>query len=274
MKKILIGGLFTLVSCILIVSCKKENEPAPPQGVNYNQLLKTVTTSNYTNQKITTVYSYNTAGKVISIVTTGEGSGVGIGIFTNTEVLTRNAAGLPENIEFTSVSSGNTTRITTQNSFDVSGKTIRTIQVITGPQQTRDSAVYIYSGNLLQQRPEYRSINNGPYALLVTANFQYTGTGNLDKAIFTWTTHPGNDTLSFTYDDKVNSIPFARADAFYWSELFYDDYKQANNIVRFENPGLNSYTSEFRYSSNSKPLYRKKSFPGTSNYDETYYYYD
>lgn len=272
MKTIFYCAVLSLLTCIVFSSCKKENETTEPQGVNYNQLLKTVTTSNYTSEKTTTVYAYNAAGKVTSIITNGDNGGVGN--FTNTELLTRNALGLPENIEFTAVSGGSTTRVSTQNTFDGAGKTIRTIQVITGPQQTRDSALYIYSGNLLVQRPEYRSINGGPYSLLVTASFQYTGSGNLDKAIFAWTTHPGNDTLSFSYDDKINSLPFARADVFYWSELFYDDYKQANNIIRFDNPNVNSYINEFRYSANNKPLYRKRSYPGTTSFDETYYYYD
>ncbi|MCX6319652.1 MAG: hypothetical protein NTW29_20405 [Bacteroidetes bacterium] len=274
MKKNLFAIVSILLAGFVLVSCKKENDaPEEPQGVNFNQLLKTVTTSNYTNQKITTEYGYNASGKVISITTTGSTNG-GVGNFTNTEIITRNAQGLPETIEFTSISASGTTRISTRNKFDGTGKTIGTIQVITGPQQTRDSALYVYSGNQLVQRPEYRSINNGPYSLLVTSQFQYTGSGSLDKAIFAWTTHPGIDTLSFNYDDKVNSLPFTRADAFYFAELFYDDYKSANNITRYNNPSISSYTSEFRYSANNKPLYRKKSFPGTANFDETLYYYD
>lgn len=63
-------------------------------------------------------------------------------------------------------------------------------------------------------------------------------------------------------------------ETFYWSELFYDDYKQPHNITRHINPVSDSYTCTYQYSANNKPLYRKKSYTGSSAYDETYYYYD
>jgi hypothetical protein len=273
MKKIHFWGFVSLLAGLVFSSCKKENTTSESQGTNFTLLLKTVKTYNYSGERTTTLYTYNAGGKVTTITT--KGSGISPGDYTNTETFTRNAAGLPENIELLAVSAGSTARISTQNSFDLSGKTIRTIQQTNyNGQLLRDSSVYTYSGNILQQRTEYRSINGGPYSLLVTAKYQISGAGNLDRAIFVWTTPPSSDTLNFTYDDKINSLPIGREDNFYWTMLYYDDLKSAGNVTQFQSTGLNSYTNEYRYSSNNKPLYRKTTYPGTANYDETYYYYD
>lgn len=260
-----------VVTILFLSSCQQENDtPAESQGTLYSNLLRTVTTSNYTGLKTTVNYNYNSSGKLTEIIS--EGINGGSANFLNRETFFRNASGQLDSALLAANSNGTGAIITTKNYFDGSGKIILSIQngSTTG---ARDSCVYTYAGNILQQRTDYRSLNGGTYSLLRTGNYVFDAAGNLTRSVFSWTTHPGNDTLRFSYDSKVNPLPLDRL-TFYWAPLFYGDYSPANNISQASNPSNSTYTTEYRYSANNKPVYRKTLYTGTGNYDETYYYYD
>jgi len=57
--------------------------------------------------------------------------------------------------------------------------------------------------------------------------------------------------------------------------VYYNDYKSANNPTQVLAGDLSSYNyTDYKYTSNNKPLYRNENEIGSGIVAETYYYYD
>lgn len=271
-----ISGVSILTLLAAGFACKKDSDQAESQGTRFDLLQKTVTTYSYSSRKTTVNYSYNTSRQLVKIDIADNDPL--IASVSQTETFVRNASGQLDTSRFESyTNSALTYRTNTVYTYDAGGKLLLSVQQT--PMATMpytDSCLYIYSGNILQQRKDYRRFDGtGPYDLLRTANFQFDGQGNLSRTIFTWTTHPIPDTATFQYDNKVNALPVDRL-VFYWAPLFYNDYKPVNNPLQAVNAkgDFPSYNYEYRYTGNSKPLYRKMKIINSSEFTETLYYYD
>lgn len=267
---------FILLLLLTGSACKKEAAQPESQGTNFDLLQKTVTTYNYSNRQTTVTYSYNTSRQLVKIsISDNDPASANV---AQTETFVRNAAGRLDSSRFESFTNGVLTYLTkTVYTYDAGGKLVLSVQQTPmGTMPYTDSCLYTYTGNILQERKDYRRFDGtGPYDLLRTASFQFDGLGNLSRTIFNWTTHPIPDTAIFQYDAKVNALPVDRL-VFYWAPLFYNDYKPINNPLQAVNAkgDYPSYNYEYRYIGNGKPLYRKTKIISSSQATETLYYYD
>ena len=263
------------VLCFGFISCKKETD-ANSQGANFNLLVKTVTKYNQNNAVATSSFTYNTAGLLIQgqydYTDNSNNSGA------NTEKFYRNNQGRLDSITLFATGTGSIPLLTiTHFYYDIVNKLILSICIDPiGGQPTRDSSVYRYSGAVLQKRTDYRSFNGAAYFLLRNVAYQFDLAGNLLTAVFDWTTNPNIETLSFEYDSKPNPLPVGGLDKslFYWAPVFYTDYKPGNNPIITNVTEGSSYTTEYTYAANNKPLYGKSTYNGSSAFFETWFYYD
>ncbi|MEQ1678168.1 MAG: hypothetical protein ABL876_15790 [Chitinophagaceae bacterium] len=276
-NSIVLVGCIVAAILFILPSCQKEAKGDEDQsrGTNFGLLQKTVATYSYSTRKTTVNYTYNANRQLVETKTTdSDPSGNNT---LQTETFFRDAAGRLDSSSFVNSSNGVIDyRSQTFYTYDVSGKLILSFQNVTIVSQPyKDSSVYTYAGNTLQQRKDYRSFSGGAYNLLRDAAYQFDASGNLTQTIFHWTTHPGPDTANFQYDNKVNALPVDRL-VFYWAPLFYDDYKPSNNLKRAVNAKIDfpSYNYEYQYTINNKPLYRKTIEMGSAIFYETLYYYD
>ena len=260
----------TLVIACGFLSCDKE-PPAESQGTNFNLLLKTVTKSSFSSLEWTVNFTYNNSNQLTGTRTSYLNPS---GTEQQTETFYRNISGRLDSCMNTS-SGGGTSYITrTYLTYDGTGKLIKSIQTREGGNQFKDSSLYIYSGNTLQERNDYRSISGGAYFLLRRGFYTFDGAGNLTQAIFQWPIGNIVDTARFEYDSKINPIPLDRL-IFAWAPLFYSDYKPLNNPTVLLTNAAESFNNEYTYTPNNKPLYRKSRVIGAANaFYETWYYYD
>lgn len=270
-------GYVAIIILLIHSSCQKEanGDKSQSQGTNFDLLQKTITTNSFSARKTTVNYTYNANRQLVETNTTdSDPSGNST---LQTETFFRNAAGRLDSSSFVISTNGIVDyRTQTNYTYDVSGKLILSSQNVTLVSQPyKDSSVYTYTGNALQQRKDYRSFSGGAYNLLRDAAYQFDASGNLTQTIFQWTTHPGPDTANFQYDSKVNALPVDRL-VFYWAPLFYDDYKPSNNLKQAVNVKTDypSYNYDYQYTINNKPLYRKTIEMGSAIFYETLYYYD
>ena len=251
------------------ISCDKE--PIESQGTNYNQLLKTVTKASFSSLEWTVTFAYDNSNLLTGTRTSYLNS---TGTDEQTEAFFRNNSGRLDSSHFVSRGTGATYFTSTRFTYDGSGKIVKSIQTGEGSYQFTDSSLYTYSGNVLQERKDYRSNNGGAYLLLRRGFYSFDGSGNLTQAIFQWPIGNIVDTSRFEYDTKINPIPYDRL-LFNWAPFFYNDYKPVNNPTILFSDSAESFNNEYTYTSNNKPLYRKSKVIGAANaFYETWYYYD
>ena len=267
--------------CLLAaaLSCKKETKPVEEenQGTNFNFLQKTILRSPDNSAEKINLYEYNLVGQVAKHIYYDKTNGVSSSI-KNTETFYRSTSSRLDSVIFVTT---DTTVIKYKAvvlfTYDFTGKTSKSIQTATpgltaGSQMVRDSSLYFYTSGQLSQRTDYRSHDNNPYSLLRELYYSYDAIGNLSMLRLVWPTAP-TDTVKFTFDNKTNSIPVER-NIHFWAPAFYDDYKFTNNPVSKTVRSSDSYTYEYRYTTNNKPLYRKEKVVNSPAYGELYYYYD
>ena len=263
------------IFCIGILACgliSCDKEPATEsQGTHYNRLLKTITKSSFSSLEWTVTFEYNNSSQVTTTRTSYLNSS---GTDQETEIFYRNGSGRLDSSHLSSTGNAATNFTRTQLSYDGSGKLLKSIQTFDGVNHFKDSSLYFYSGNILQERNDYRSISGGAYSLLRRGFYTFDGAGNLTQAIFQWPIGNIVDTARFEYDTKINPMPFDRL-IFYWAPFFYNDYKPVNNPTLLFTDGAESFNNEYTYAPNNKPLYRKSKVIGSANaFYETWYYYD
>ena len=259
-----------LAFLLSVISCKKGTEQ--PQGTNYNVLLKTVTKANFSVFEMTVNYTYNSSGQLTETRTTYRNSTPGTE--QQTENFYRNTSGRLDSTRFFTMDNGTPVTTRTFLTYDGSGRIIKSTQIHISSGQTTDSSIYTYAGSTLQQRDDYRSFSGGPFSLLRQGLYTFDGSANLTRAIFKWPAGNIIDTIKFEYDTKINPLPIDQLQ-FYWAPFFYNDYKPANNpTLQFTN-AAESFTNEYTYAPNNKPLYRKSKVIGSNtSFYETWYYYD
>jgi len=275
MKNIIIFITLNIFLCFCFISCKKETA-GNSQGANFYLLLKTVTKHNQNNAVATSDFIYNTNGQLsqhqFNYLDNSNNTGA------NTETFYRNNQGRLDSITLFAMATGSTPLLTTTHfSYDNAGKLVLSISIdANGGRPTRDSSVYIYAGSVLQKRMDYRRLNGVAYFLLRDIIYQFDVSGNLVTAVCAWTTNTDIKTLSFGYDSKLNAAPVNPIDksTFYWAPLFYTDYKPVNNPILTNVTDGSSYTTEYTYTANNKPLYGKSTCTGSSAFFETWFYYD
>lgn len=262
---------FIIVISGLFFSCGKE-PPEESQGTNFNLLLKTVTRNNVNSAEWTLHFTYGSSGQLMATKT--DYTNLSSGEQEQTETFYRNGSGRLDSTVFVSIGSGATLKTNNYFTYDAGGKLILSKQYNPAVNQTKDSSLYIYAGNVLQRRDDYRSFNGGSFTLLRRGFYTFDASGNVIQTIFQWPMSNIVDTARFEYDTKVNPLPVDRL-LFYWAPFFYADYRPLNNpTLQFTN-AAESYSHEYSYTSNNKPLYRKsKVINSTNAFYETWYYYD
>lgn len=268
--------LLSLTTAFLLLmasnACKKETiNNTNDQGITYNHLIKTIAKLNpATGKEIITAYQYNNNNQLSQINTTDNTSGSSL---QSIETFFRNSTGKLDSIVYT----GTAYNSKTWCYYDGMERLIRSKYDFfeSGIISRKDSSVYEYSGSVLNKRTDYRSFDGGSsYSLLTEASFEFDAAGNVSRSIFDWAASPNTtDTLNFQYDNKLNPVP--KADGFfYWTPVFYNDYKMQNNLLQLNSSNGNERSSyEYGYGPNNKPLYRKQTDPANFVY-ETFYYYD
>ena len=270
MRRVRVSIFWIGVMICGMISCDKE-PTTESQGTNYSRLLKTVTKSSFSNLEWTVTFTYNNNNHLTGTRTSYLNSS---GTDQQTEVFFRNNSGRLDSSHFVSSGNAATYFTNTRLTYDGSGKLVKSIQTFNGADQFKDSSLYFYSGNILQERNDYRSRNGGAYSLLRRGFYTFDGAGNLTQAIFQWPIGNIIDTARFEYDTKVNPMPYDRL-LFYWAPFFYNDYKPLNNPTLLFTDSAESFNNEYTYTSNDKPLYRKSKVIGAANaFYETWYYYD
>jgi len=277
-----LSGKYLFAVCLIVgaLSCKKENKPVEEesQGTNFNFLQKTILRSPDNSAEKINLYEYNSVGQLAKAIYFDKTNGISSTI-KNTETFYRSTSSRLDSAVFVTT---DTTVIkykaVVSFTYDFAGKASKSIYTGTpglsaGSQMVRDSSLYFYAGGQLSQRTDYRSHDNNPYSLLRELYYSFDVAGNLSMLRLVWPTTPSTDTVKFTFDNKTNSIPVERGIHF-WAPAFYDDYKFVNNPISKTVRNSDSYTYEYRYTTNNKPLYRKEKVVGTPSYGELYYYYD
>ena len=276
-----LSGKYLFAICLLagVLSCKKENKPVEDesQGTNFNFLQKTILKSPDNSAEKINLYEYNLVGQVVKAISFDKTNGISSTI-KNTETFYRSTSSRLDSVVFVTMDSTVLKyKAIVLFTYDFTNKISKSIQTATpglspGSQMVRDSSLYFYTSGQLSQRTDYRSHDNNPYSLVRDLYYNYDATGNLLMLRLVWPTVP-TDTVKFTFDNKTNSIPVERGIHF-WAPAFYDDYKFTNNPISKTVRSSDSYTYEYRYAANNKPLYRKEKVVGTPAYGELYYYYD
>jgi hypothetical protein len=268
-------GLLFFGVVLMAAACKKKEALPEQQGVNFKLLLKTVTKENINNIQTTVVYSYNSSKELVQTKTATTG-GAGAVRGSETETFYRNAAGRLDST-VTTLDNNGTPLFAGKLIFSYDGGNQLIRSMYFGSTNINDSSVYTYAGGALRQRVSYRSANGNPYTLQVTAGYNFDISGNYNSILFTWPVGPRTDTMRFTYDARINSIPIERYYPSYWTSLFYTDYQPPNNFTSINGPDA-SYQSaiQYTYTGNNKPLYRKRTMVNYSPQQvyETFYYYD
>lgn len=266
-----------LLTCML--SCKKENSGTEDevQGVNFNLLIKTILRSPDNSAEIITIYDYNSSGELIETSYFSRTNGISSPQKT-IEAFYRSFSKIDSVILLNTDMGTVTYKGKTLFTYDGTGKISKSIYISTpgyspGSQLAKDSSLYLYNGNQLVQRTDYRSHDNNPYILLRTLNYSYDAAGNLTLLRPVWTTNPSIDSVKFTFDNKPNSAPVERR-IYFWAPCFYNDYRFINNPTSKTAINSESFTYHYRYTSNNKPLYRKEKKVGSPAYGELYYFYD
>lgn len=257
-----------------LTACSKD-KPAS-QGTNFNLLLKLETRDGGTNRKVINEYSYspgNILNKVVSTYYNYPASPDQL-----TQLFYCQTGGRLDSIITTGTASGQVMYSSrsvfyygNNGQLDVSKSS-----ALTSPATYQyDSSVYLYNGNILQKRTDYRHYGNGIYNKICEAEFSFAGVSNPDKVIFKWTSPVKADTLRFQYDNKPNPIPAGSILQFYWAPLFYNYIQPVNNLVASGGTPENEvrYT-DYQFSNNQKPLYRKALLGTSPSFIEYFYYYD
>ena len=270
--------LFAVILIAGALSCKKENKPVEEesQGTNFNFLEKIILRSPDNSAEKITFYEYNSVGQVAKAIYFDKTNGISSTI-KNTETFYRSSARLDSVVFITTDTTVIKYKAVVLFTYDFTNKISKSVQTAmpglsAGSQMVRDSSLYFYTSGQLSQRSDYRSHDNNPYSLLRELYYSYDATGNLLMLRLVWPTAP-IDTVKFTFDNKTNSIPVERG-IHSLAPAFYDDYKFTNNPISKTVRNSDSYTYEYRYTTNNKPLYRKEKVVGSPSYGELYYYYD
>ena len=265
--------LVLLLAAGIMVSCKKE-KPAS-QGTNFNVLLKLVSQDGGTNRKIVYDYTYGPGNVLSKMVTTYYNYSSSPDQFTH--YFYRGTGGRLDSLRSLGTTNGQLT-YTGRAFFYYGANGLLTMsKSITPPTLAagyEDSSVYQYNGTVLQKRTDNRSFG-GPYSLLCEAQYQYTTSSNPGQVIFRWVNPTPTDTLRFQYDNNPNPIPAGPVTNFYWVPVYYNYMQPANNILSSSgSPEIDINYTDYRFSNNQKPLYRKALHVGSPNFTEYYYYYD
>jgi hypothetical protein len=266
--------LFTgCIGLLLLAGCKKK-DIVESQGTNFNLLLKTVT-KNHPSGETEILYRYDNLQRVTQTYLRSSGAPGSGSRSPETETFYRNPAGrLDSAITTANVNNVSVFSQGIMYRYNGSGQIINTISRFAA---IKDSSVYTYSGNLLQQRTDYRSNAGNPYIPFMEVRFSFDASGNPTTISYLWLTAPGNTSYTISYDNRVNPLPIDRYFAGYWTPAFYTDFKYVNNPVSLTaSPGgSNSFRDEYTYSANNKPLYRKRTTLTTpTTTEETWFYYD
>ena len=254
--------------------CKKEDTPES-QGTNFNRLLKTVETNSGSTGVTTIEYTYNTNGQLQKIQTSV--TGVAGSVFSPNQVnYFRNVSGRLDSTQLIYMPATGALQVITSTLFnyDVAGRITLVKSISRGGANWIDSALYVYSGSTLSNRQDYRSFDNGStFSLLRTVAFRFDGAGNLDRAVFNWTSPASTDTIQLSYDNKPNPVRDEKI-IFYWGPFFYEQYQPSNNVAGIKKSNGEQYQLTYQYHASGKPLVRQMVSPAGGNTVETKYYYD
>lgn len=271
-----------------LVSCQKEiDSPEESPGILYDKLLKTVSRNvSGSGMDITTLYTYDAAGKINDITRTflsPNGTPE-----TQKDTYYRNSAGLLDSITYRNITypqgAGFYNVYRTEFRYDNNGLILYSVNRTNVSNFPTDSAVYTYQGNRVVQRIVYRSVAGASSPpMIIHFDYNYDAAGNLSGMEVAWS-NPNNSRKSciYTYDNKPNSLPVMEYEhELYgnWIKAFDNIFTTANNILSRRTPqgfdwDWGEKDFEYRYSSNNKPVYQKVKHTGTTQYYETYYYYD
>ena len=262
-----------------IVSCNEKDviPEEESQGTSFNLLLKTVLKSPDNSAEIITTYDYNSTGQLIETSKVSQTNGV-----SSTQkmvtVFYRTSSRIDSVVDVTTDTGIVKYKGRSFFSYDIAGKItnstfIRIPGYSVNTQIGKDSSLYLYNGSQLIQRIDYRSHDNGPYTLIRDLFYTYDASGNLIMLRSDYANSSVDEIIQFTFDNKTNSVPVEGSISF-WTPAFYHDYRFVNNVINKTAQSEDSYTYEYRYTPNNKPLYRKEKKVNSPAYGELYYYYD
>lgn len=223
------------------ISCRKhaDDKPAPPRGINYDLLLKTVDT--YADGVSTTNYTYNGSKQLIrenSLRTFIDGTKWAV-----TNNWFRGPGGRLDSMTSEYTYGSDPTGLQKQYYYyDASGTLTYSIffRNINSPVSSVDSSVYTYSGTTIIKRFDFTSAKTTILFNTLTHElyYQYDSQNNISAIKFVNYDFsdgfpPKKDTvvLSYFYDAKKN--PYYQNEAFYayFANLAFEDYASSNNIV-------------------------------------------
>jgi hypothetical protein len=270
-----------IISFILaaIVSCSEKDilPEEESQGTSFNLLLKTVLKSPDNSAEIITTYEYNSTGQLIETSNVSQTNGVSSPQKTVTAYY-RTSSRIDSVVDVTTDTGIIKYKGRSFFRYDFAGKITNSVFIrvpgySVNSQMGKDSSIYLYNGNQLIQRTDYRSDDNGPYTIIRDLFYTYDAAGNLVMLRSDYTNSSVDDIIQFTFDNKTNPVPVERSISL-WTPAFYHDYRFVNNALSKTAQTEDSYTYEYRYTSNNKPLYRKEKKVNSPAYGELYYYYD
>lgn len=260
MKKVLLPIIFLA----LIASCKKEDAPAP------QNILDKVTTKEGTDS-IVTSYTYDAQNRFV-----GESVNDPINSETYTRSLTRDNNGRITKItdaEVSSTPSSSVIDFAYLGATDTKLRNGKTFFVVSNV-NINDSSAYEYNGAQVARTNHYWSTATFPLTLIEYYVYTYDARGNMTEVKYYQTDAPGStnfqlvETLTFTYDDKINPI-YSKDDALV--EYFVNQYVSPNNMTGLtyssvSNPANNfSATFTYEYRSDGRPTKSTLSIGGSSS---------
>jgi hypothetical protein len=247
MRKIL---LFATVFTLLIVSCKKEDSGSKPQN-----LLDKVVTKEGADSAVTT-FTYNSQNKL-----TGESTDDKISDLTSSRIISRDNSGRVTKITDNETKQGSASSSTFTDYFYPSAAEAKLRNgLFSFPQGTvtiRDSSAYTYTGNNVTRISHFWSTPTFPVTQVYYYELKYDTKGNLTELKGYYDNTPGSgnfqleETLTYTYDDKVN--PLYSPDAALTEsiiEFLYDRYVSPSNVKGLSYVGTdpaNNFSATFTY---------------------------
>jgi YD repeat-containing protein len=260
MKKVLLPIIFLA----LIASCKKEDAPAPQ-----NILDKVVTKEGA--DSIVTTYTYDAQNRFV-----GESVNDPINSETYNRSITRDNNGRITKITDAEVSSTPSSSIIDfayLGATDTKLRNGKTVYVVSNV-NVNDSSAYEYNGAQVTKTNHYYSTSNQPYLFIEYYEYTYDARGNMTSVKYYEVDAPGStnfqlkQTLTFTYDDKINPI-YSKDDALV--EYFINQYVSPNNMTGLtyssvSTPSNNfSATFTYEYRSDGRPTKSTLNIGGSSS---------
>ena len=253
---------------ILVVSCQKEIDwgtdaggPGGGGGGTGNQLVKTVSKSG--TDSVVTVYSYNSAGKIMNIKITGKQAGVDVG---NEERIYRDAAGVvirKTQINNMLVAAGIDSTVTTvYSSASPARYSAKVFKLSLLGLDMMDSTVLIYdAAGKVTEEHDYQALPllGQPYELMLKIKYTYTGglLTKMDQYDYDASTSTEDLAIStkYTFDARPAALQLDN-DAY---AISHPDLTSVNNAIKMDisspsTPAVDRiFTLVYTYGPNNKP---------------------